>query len=402
MLKGEHVSLVTDLPASPEVDELPRVIDAAVPIWAERFGVGREKTKPWRIQAYLIGDRDKFVAARLMPDRSSEFRYGLSLGHELWLFRQESDYYQRCLLIHEATHSFMSTQLGSCGPGWYMEGMAELLGSHTWSPESGGLQLGVTPPERLAREVGRVGLLQKAFEEKRALPIARVMQIDNNQVLANESYAWVGALASFLDAHPRYQQRFRTLPQMVLDEGFNQRFGELYEQDWSDLETEWRVYIATLQYEHNIPREAIEFHRGEPLEASASMKLAADRGWQSTGVLVEVGKTYAIDAGGMFTIAKEPDGTPAPCTAGGVTLEYHAGRPLGILLAAIDARASAGGDGRRAAAPGSFLRPAVLGGVRRFTPNRTGTLYLRVNDSPARLRENEGALEVSIAAASDD
>ena len=52
------------------------------------------------------------------------------MGREFWLFDQPTDYYVRHLLLHEGTHVFMVSFLGGCGPGWYMEGTAELLGTH--------------------------------------------------------------------------------------------------------------------------------------------------------------------------------------------------------------------------------------------------------------------------------
>jgi hypothetical protein len=398
-VEGQHATLVTDLPQSAEIDALPRVIDAAVPIWEERFGLPPGAAADWRVQAYLVTDREKLMAARLMPDKSREFQYGLSLGHELWLYDQETDYYRRHLLLHEATHSFMATNLGGCGPGWYMEGMAELLGAHTWDPASGKLEMAVMLPEGPdARALGRVGLLQEAYPAKRALSIPAVMKIDNTRVLANESYAWVWALSKLLDTHPRYQERFRRLPKFVLSTDFNDRLRKACAQDWSDLQTEWRLMIATLQYGHDIPREAIDFKSGEPLTKPVTTTIRADRGWQSTGVLVEAGKPYRIEATGRFTISREPDGSVVPSEAGGVTLDYHAGAPLGMLLASVDDRGDRGASSGRPAGfgPGSFIEPTRLGLAKTFTPQRSGTLYLRVNDSAAELGENEGELRVSI------
>ena len=50
------------------------------------------------------------------------------MGAELWLHDQPTAYYRRHLLLHEGTHVFMASFLGGCGPGWYMEGTAELFG----------------------------------------------------------------------------------------------------------------------------------------------------------------------------------------------------------------------------------------------------------------------------------
>lgn len=396
-ITGRHITLITDLPASPEIDAVTHVFDAAVARWESYFDMRPGAADDWRVQACLIGDREAFLAARLMPEGGEDFPHGLSRGHELWLNEQQTDYYRRHLLLHEGTHSFMATRLGSCGPGWYMESMAELLGQHTWDSEKRGVTLGAMLPEgHDARALGRVGLLQDAFQNKQALTIPAVMKINNDQILPNVSYAWVWALAKFLDTHPRYQERFRRLPAHVLRLDFDDRFLRAYKNDWNDLQTEWRIFIATLEYGHDIQREAIEFQKGTPLASTATMTIDAARGWQSTRVLVEAGQPYRIRAAGRFTIAVEPDGEPIPCEAGGVTLDYHAGAPLGMLLAAIDAR-DAPAAKPTANPTGGFLRPLRIGRAQSFTPRVSGTLYLRVNDSPAQLGDNQGELRVRIA-----
>ena len=58
----------------------------------------------------------------------------------------------------------MYTLLGAVGPGWYMEGMAELLGTHRW--QEGQLQLRVIPDHR--QEVpmwGRIKLVRDAYRD---------------------------------------------------------------------------------------------------------------------------------------------------------------------------------------------------------------------------------------------
>ena len=43
-----------------------------------------------------------------------------------------------------------------------------------------------------------------------------------------------------------------------------------------------------------------------------------------------------------------------------------------------------------------LARPGPIGLGRQITAVRTGTLYLRINDSPAELDDNEGTLTVEI------
>ncbi len=403
VLKGRHITLVTDLPSTPEVDELPNLVDAAVPLLAQRFGIDEEDLRDWHLLGSVIVDRETFAAADLLPTRGEEFPDGLSIGYELWVAEQPSDYYRRHLLLHEMTHSFMATQLGGCGPGWYMEGMAELLGTHHWDPKTKKLRLAVMPASRKVVPMwGRPKLLQQAVADQRLLPIVSVMQIDNRRALDVEAYAWVWALAKFLDTHPRYRDRFRSLRSQTLEPDFNAKFRKRFAHDWSDLETEWRLFVSSMVYGHDIEREAIDFARPAPRRARTPHRLPiiATRGWQSTGLRLEAGERYEIKASGRFVIGQEPDGTPWPCEPGGITLDYHAGHPLGQLLAVIDPRPESRPDQAASAGPrpgtSAFLHPQPIGLRTTLAPKRSGLLFLRLNDSPDRLRDNRGSATVSI------
>lgn len=72
IVRSTHCTMVTDLPTSPSVDELPAVVDAAMIAWAKRFGLIVEGLKSWRVRVYLIGEQSRFHANRLMP-MNSEF-----------------------------------------------------------------------------------------------------------------------------------------------------------------------------------------------------------------------------------------------------------------------------------------------------------------------------------------
>lgn len=386
IVRGTNVWLVTDLPASDAIDRLPDELALAVPQLANYFRVPKEKLDGWRVQAYLVRDKNRFIAAGLMPPKPYDaFPHGLSMGYELWVNDQDSDYYRRALLLHELTHSFMATQLGGCGPGWYMEAVAEQMGAHRLSTSGASLRIGQMPATREAAPLwGRVPLVRQTPVP---LTLEAVMKIDNRESLPVKSYAVLWALARFMDSHPRYQERWRKLPRIVLQQDFNDRFRRGFASDWKELNTEFSLFASTLEYGHDIVRESINFRPGVALEPRSSRQtvLAVDRGWQPSGVALVVGQQYRYQASGQYVIAHEPDGTPWPCEAGGVTLDYHGGRPLGQLLAAIDT-------------PGGFLRPIPLGVEGQFRASANGTLYLRVNDSPAKLKENKGELQVTITA----
>jgi hypothetical protein len=386
-LSGRHLTLYTDVPSSPEIDRLPAIFDQAVPQWAAYFGVPESKTQRWHATGYLIADRRRFDALGLMPAGNDNFINGISLGSELWLYDQPSDYYRRHLLLHEGTHVFMTSLLGGCGPGWYMEGTAELFATHRLDEQTGQLMLRIMPVDRAeVPMLGRIKLIEDARDAGRTLTLREVLQFDNRQQLGNEAYAWCWAAAKFLDSHPQYQERFHDLKKRVLEKDFNQRLKSKFPH-WSRLEKEWKSYIAALDYGYDFDRMVIGFQRGKELGIKRNqVSIAADRGWQSSGIALEKGRTYRITAEGQYQIATEVengDVHPWPCEPGGVTLQYHNGQPLGILLGAIDS---------------SLDKPFAIGLEKTLSPSESGTLYLRVNDSAGHLADNRGKLTVTIEA----
>ena len=374
---------------------------------------------------------------RVGADAGGERRvaHGIAYGTRLWVYEQPTPYYRRHLLLHEGTHAFMAKFLGSCGPGWYMEGTAELLATHRIGnqdgPQTGELEMRIMPRDR--REVpmlGRVKLVRDAVAEGRVLSLDEVMKLDNRRQMDNESYAWCWAAAKWLDSHPRYRDRFRQLYKHVQDADFNQRMRDAYVGDWSDLVTEWQAYVATLDHGYDFERMAIEFKQGKPLSRGSTelaevkrqlVTLAADRGWQSSGVWLEAGQHYRVTAAGRYEIARETvDGRERMWQSepGGVTIEYRDGFPLGMLLGAIDARTTPAPDAssiqgvdkpraltsassvepKRPRRSAGFAQPFAIGLRLTITPDASGTLYLRVNDSGGKLGDNRGNLSVTIEA----
>jgi hypothetical protein len=382
-LVGTHLRLWTEVPSSPTVDELPRVFDAAVPQWAEYFRVSPERFENWQVQAFLIKDRARFAALGLLPEKNSDYVNGYALGNELWLDEQPSDYYRRHLLLHEGTHSFMLAFLGAGGPGWYMEGTAELFGTHRW--EDGKLELRVFPENREAVPMwGRIKLIREAVRHDKALSLPQVLAISNREALAVDSYAWCWALSKFLDSHPKYGERFRQLASQVREPEFNKRFRNLYHLEWSSLQFEWEAFLNALDYRYDSERMIVEHAAVKPPDKSIDVSVEVDRGWQAAPLILRKGRKYQITATGRYQIAH--DGQLGPCEPGGVTLRYHDGHPLGMLLGSLRTKSNAG----------SFAKPVALGLNATLVPDDDAILYLRVNDSPAELSDNKGTLEVRI------
>jgi hypothetical protein len=234
---------------------------------------------------------------------------------------------------------------------------------------------------------GRTKLIRDALAQKKAWPIERVLAVDNTRALSTEHYAWTWALAALLDNHPQFRERFRSLHQHTRDPKFTERFRELFARDWSDLVAEWEACVALVDYGYDFERMAMTHRPPAAVDAAPlSVEVAADRGWQSTGWRLAAGVDYRLAASGRYEIAREGD-RPWPCEPGGVTIDYFDGRPLGVVVGALRPV-----DGRA----GGFAKTALIGLGRTIRPAYDAVLYVRVNDSPARLEDNAGQLELTI------
>jgi hypothetical protein len=394
-LQGKNLTLYTDLPTQEAVDELPRVFDLAVPQWCAYFGVAPGEVEAWRLQGYLMDRKESFAATGLLPDDLPPFLHGFHRGQEVWLYEQPSDYYRRHLLLHEGTHGFMKLILGGAGPPWYLEGTAELLGTHRW--QDGVLTLGYFPRRREETPMwGRIKIVQDDFAASRGMTLPTVFEMGPQAHLQTGPYGWSWAAAAFLDGHPTTQDAFRALRGNVrlVESEFSDQLRAALGEAWPNVVEEWQLFVANLDYGYDISREAVVHRPGAALpSAGQSITVAADRGWQSSGMLVEEGKMYRLTASGRYTVAQKP--RPWESEPNGVTLRYHRGLPLGALLGTVRREAFADGD------ISALLRPGAIGTERTIRAPSTGVLYFRINDSPAELDDNAGTLTVNIAAAAE-
>jgi hypothetical protein len=387
---GQHLTLYTDLPADPDVDELPAVFDLAVPQWCDYFQIDPARLRNWRLQGYLMQDKSRFQTAGLLPAQLPPFLNGFQRGPNLWLYNQPDAFYRRHLFLHEGTHAFMNLMMGSTGPPWYGEGLAELLGTHRW--QDGKLTLGYLPRHKSETPGwGRIKIIKDEVAAQRGLMPDKILDYDARAHLRNEPYAWCWGLVTFFDAHPRYQQRFRDLKSLVQDSRLTAQFRQQLQADALDLAEEWQLFVMNLEYGYDVARAAVVRKPAEPLPvAGAAATIDAARGWQSSGIRLEAGVPYRLTARGKYQV-KDGD-PPWMCEPGGVTIHYYQGRPLGLLLGAVrdDARPPAGLT--------PLARPEPLGLQRDWSPAQSGTLYLKINESAAELADNAGTLTVRIQA----
>jgi hypothetical protein len=389
-ISSQHLDLYTDLPADPSVDELPQLFDLAVPQWCDYFAVDPELAKTWRMVAYLINDKAKFVNASLMPGDLPPFLNGFQRGGELWLYRQPTKYYQRHLLLHEGTHGFMQWGLGGAGPPWYMEGVAELLGTHSW--QDGQLMLNHFPESKEATpHWGRIKVIKANIQAGQGMSLEEIMRYDSRAHLRVEPYAWCWAAAAFFDGNPACRDAFRQMQKKTRDTtfGFSNAFQNSLAKEWVHIKRQWHVFVFNMEYGYDVEREAFDRKPTSTLPAAGvEIKIAADRGWQSSGFLLEAGQTYKIEASGRYQIGNQPK--IWWCEPNGITIRYYRKVPLGILLGSIV------DEDKPPGAMSALATPDVIGMGVESVVERSGTLYLRINDSPAELSDNAGELSVRV------
>ncbi len=398
---GKRLTLYTDMSGA-AIDELPAVFERAFPQWCQYFHVDPHEHADWSMIGFLMKDKSRFAAAGLLPGRLPAFEHGFNWDNALWLYDQPSDYYRRHLLLHEGTHGFMNTVLGGCGPMWYMEGIAEYLATHRW--RDGRLTMAYMPKSRdEVPEWGRIRIIQDAVADHCAIGLPAVLDFVPKLGKETEPYAWCWAAATLLDRDPRYQGRFRQLFRFVRQRNFNERFRKLFAPDWQELCEEWQLMAASLEYGYDVARCAIDFTpanrsplptdvRSAPGEGQGvradGVLVAADRGWQNSGLRLCAGVKYQLTAAGRYQVANEP--STWWCEPGGVSIRYYHGRPLGILLAAVRP------DSPPPGSTSALLHPIVVGLGAEITPTETGTLFLKINDSPGELSDNAGEVKVNI------
>jgi hypothetical protein len=403
-IEGKRITLYTDI-AGAEIDRLPAIFDLAFPQFCEYFRVKPKTVADWHATGFLMKDKKKFDEAGLIPAGLPNFPHGFSWNYDLWLFDQKSDYYRRHLLLHEGVHSFMNTVLGGCGAPWYMEGMAEMLATHAY--RDGRLMLNYFPQSRdEVPELGRIRIIHDDLAANRGLPLEKILAYPPSAHHSNDAYAWSWAAAKLFDTHPRYQQRFRELPKDVLHPDFNADFRKLFADDLPDMYQEWQVFIDSLEYGYDIPRTVIDFTPGRPVADSGepiTVTVAADRGWQNSGLRVEEGRKYELTAVGRWKKTVRPKlwaGLKDPpeqieLEPGGISIRYYRGQPVGLLQAAVRPDAPQPDAGSQNSKT-PFSSPIAVGLDAALTPATSGTLYYKLNDSAADLSSNDGEVKVEI------
>lgn len=398
-ISGRHIDLYTDAPKSDQVDELAVVFDQSVDQWCQYFNVEPDRARSWKLRAFLIEDDknpSRFQRAGLMPTDLPEFKAGFQRRHNLWLYLQPGNYYTRHLLIHEGTHGFMLWFLGGYGSPWYGEGMAELFGVHRWSDQV--LQLQHRLKSRRESEYwGRVKRIKDERDEGGAMTLSDVLSIPPTAFREVRYYAWSWAGCEFFSNHELSKAAFLKLPPSVGLEAplFNQKFSQSIGANWDQLARDWELFVGEMEYGYEVQRGRIVPARARGARfgsAKSGFSISAERSWQMTDIKVKQGDRFRVSGSGEFIVAGHQTDQPWNCQSNGITIQYFRGMPLGMLQAGVLQPTAATAKAQVA----GLLNPIGVGLNREFTADSDGVLCLRINESPAKMDDNQGALEVTI------
>ena len=188
----------------------------------------------FQMTGYLIRDEAPFREQGLM-DELPLLLHGKHHANRFWLRDQQQAYYRRHLLLHECTHCFMTFVPGPTPPVWYMEGMAELFGTHRVDGDGRGEFRILPAAADVVDGWGRIAAIRRDCAEGRSLTLEGVLELPAEAFFRPEAYAWSWGLCRFLDSHPRYQERFRRLREHLHDGEFAVRFREAFGPEARDL-----------------------------------------------------------------------------------------------------------------------------------------------------------------------
>jgi hypothetical protein len=400
-LTGRRLVLVTDRPHRDDdgVDRLPVVFDQAFDTWCQHYGIDPDSLPDWRAFGCLVVDRERFRAAGLLPAEIPEFSNGFCDRNRFWLVDQSNPDYRRHLLLHEGVHAFTLTVRDLATPTWYTEGIAEHLATHRLEADARrGIRFVPTAvPERATdvEQLGRIERIRRLRLDREAPALEEVFATPPGDHRDLAAYASSWAAVTLLAGHPVHAAAFARLERGGLGPDFTARLTGHAGWDPHRVERDFDAFTQEVDYGYDLPRMAIDWSAGSPLEGPVSFTVDPSRGWQNSGVRLRAGERVVVSATGRYridSVASTPPGRAILIESGGdgISLRWYRGRPIGRLLVAQWNDTPADGDRPRfeilaAGASGSF--PAIT----------DGPLYCRINESPGALADNAGALSVTVS-----
>jgi hypothetical protein len=234
------------------------------------------------------------------------------------------------------------------------------------------------------------------MEQKSAPKLSEILAFPDMRQRRMDRYCWSWAAVYFFDHHPEHGENFRSLYRGELDYSLaaSNQLKDLLEEDWKKVTIQWRCYLDDLDFGYS-PRLMLQWGDKElqPMKIgdTRQVSIQANRGWQSTGIVLEAGEAISIKATGSVEVKQLADGQIWRSPPRGISVEYNRGQRLGALigvLAPLDAEQ-----------PSEIWGRVLIGAQSTLRATQRSCLLLRVNDSAAGVNDNSGAFSVDLTPA---
>lgn len=391
-----RLTLITDIPIDDELKSWPDLVEQSLKQWQVYFDVTEERMAGLHVHATLIGDRPGLTKLGLL-DGIPAFEEGYQYGKQIYLREQPTIYFRRHLFLHELNHWIIWELYGGGGSPWFMEGMAEMQATHFLI--GGRLTLGVIPSSKeQVSGWGRLRTIHETLARGDAPSLTQIFAYGNEREDHVVRYSWKWAAIVFFTNHPKYGPILRDLYRRKLDYSYalSRQFKDQLANDWENVQLDWNAFVSDLDFGYDIARSSLNrslrpaaktLKPGEAIR----VELAADRGWQATGVLLTPDNSVRIKCSGSYQVKKATSGETKNWIVepNGVTYQYFRGNPLGSILASVVARSE----------PEQTKRWVTqrVGSETLIVPAKNCELFLKVNEPPNGLSDNTGTISVEIS-----
>ena len=416
-VESRRLILITDSDDQ-TLDQLPVLADQLFDALQEWFGElpPAADGSEFQVLGHVMIDRNKFRSAGLLPDESFTIRHGRHRRYTFWAGYPDTDYYRRHLALHEFVHCFMTCENQHLGvpPPWYLEGMAEFFGTHQIEPPASDAfsphapdsrastspvkaTFGVMPSSATGFEGwGRIRAIREGFadgdhQQLAELKIPTLEQVVPKVVAVFESpfqYSSSWAACWFLKHHPDAASvmpalaKHRTYPDFLAE-------WERQRNDFGNrLAVDWLLFCEQLDFgfdtDRCFPKHAVTTSSTSSIDLrSATVRLAAQHGWQDSTAVVRSGATINLQCDGRCVVNETTE--PWESTPNGISVEYYRGNQLGQVVAVL------------VSSDGTQITDRIpIGAAAQFTAKFDGRIWLQINEAVSGRINNSGEYEVKL------
>ena len=386
-LTQDQWTIITDMPIDREIESWPKVLDQALLSWCQKWSIDAVEARKWPLVIHWIGDRKLFEQAGLL-EGVPPFEDGLQIADKIFLREQPSVYYRRHLLLHEATHWVMYRAFGGGGSPWFMEGMAEIEGTHLWKDDQ--LTMGIIPGDASSvPHWGRFKRLAESTAAKRMPSIKQILRYGNERENRMDRYVWSWAACIYLRNHPVYGPLLGRASAAPLD--YSMKLSEEFEKSllarWDWVERDWKLFVDDFDFGYQPESNLVAIEDvAQGIRESGPSEFTLDtdcaKGWQLARCYLKAGEQVEIHAQGTYVV-RSANQEAWESSPDGITYEYHRRMPLGKLLGGFVSTDTS--------AP---LEVFGVGKQAVYEAQRDGWLLFRVNEPVGQRLDNSGTLQV--------